>query len=138
MKTKASAYVLLIALLFLFADSRYKILFFDEKPNSSSCRIIDDLNELSTALESKSTKGIDLGIKKVRFDLTIAYGLETGLPGFESQLNSGEVSQLSKDLNTARKVFDKFSGLKESEITSKIPLVESSIKKTEDLLNSYC
>ena len=45
---------------------------------------------------------------------------------------------LSKDLDTARKEFDKFSGLKESEVTSKIALVESSLKKTEDLLKSHC
>jgi hypothetical protein len=122
----------------VFADSRYKILFFEEKPNSRSCSLIDDLKELSIALESGNTNEIDLGIKKVRFNLTIAYGLETGLPGFESQSNSAQISQLSKDLDTARKEFDKFSGLKESEVTSKIALVESSLKKTEDLLKSHC
>jgi len=138
MKTKISAYVLLFTLLFVFADSRYKILFFEEKPNSRSCSLVDNLNELSIALESGNTNEIDLGIKKVRFNLTIAYGLETGLPGFESQSNSAQISQLSKDLDTARKEFDKFSGLKESEVTSKIALVESSLKKTEDLLKSHC
>lgn len=138
MKTKFSAYVLLFTLLFVFADSRYKILFFEEKPNSRSCSLVDNLNELSIALESGNTNEIDLGIKKVRFNLTIAYGLETGLPGFESQSNSAQISQLSKDLDTARKEFDKFSGLKESEVTSKIALVESSLKKTEDLLKSHC
>lgn len=141
MKTKASAYVLLIALLFLFADSRYKILFFDEKPNSSAsstCRIIDNLRELSTALESKSTKEIDLGIKKVRFNLTVAYSLETGLPGLESKSSSDEESKLSKDLDRIRKEFDRFKSLEESEIASKIPLVEVSLTKTEDLLKPYC
>ena len=138
MKTKVSAYVLLFALLFLFADSRYKILFFDEKPNSSSCRIIDDLNELSTALESKSIKEIDLGIKKVRFNLTVAYSLETGLSGLESNSSSNEESKLSRNLDLARKEFNRFKSLEESEIASKIPLVEESIKKTEDLLKSHC
>jgi hypothetical protein len=138
MKTKVSTYVLLFTLLFVFADSQYKILFFEEKSNSRSCGLIDNLNELSSALESGDTKDIDLGIKKVRVNLTIAYGLETGLPGFESQSNSDQISQLSRDLDTARKEFDKFSGLKESEITNKIPSVESSLKKSEDLLKSYC
>jgi hypothetical protein len=141
MKTKVSAFVLLFPLLFLFADSRYKILFFDEKPNSStssSCRVIDNLRELSTALESKSIKEIDLGIKKVRFNLTVAYSLETGLSGFESKSNSDEESKLSRDLDLARKEFDRFKSLEESEIASKIPLVEESIKKTEDLLKSHC
>jgi hypothetical protein len=138
MKIKVSACVLLFTLFFLFADSQYKILFFEEKPNSRGCSLIDNLKELSIALESGNTKEIDLGIKKVRFNLTIAYGLETGLPGLESKSDSGEVSQLSKDLDTARKEFDKFSALEESEITRKIPLVESSLKKTQDLLKSYC
>ena len=138
MKTKVSASLLLVVFLFVFADSQYKILFFEEKTNSRSCSLIDNLNELNSALESGNTKDIDLGIKKVRVNLTIAYGIETGLPGFESQSNSAQVSQLSKDLDTARKEFDRFSGLEESEITSKIALVESSIKKTEDLLKSYC
>jgi len=138
MKTKVSAYVLLFTVLFVFADSQYKILFFEEKSNSRSCSLLDNLNELSGALESGNPKDIDLGIKKVRVNLTIAYGLETGLPGFESQSNSAQITQLSKDLNTARKEFDKFSGLKESEVTSKIALVESSLKKTEDLLKSHC
>ena len=138
MKTKVPAFVLLFALFFVLADSQYKILFFDEKSNSRSCSLIDNLNELSIALESGNAKEIDSGIKSVRFNLTIAYGLETGLPGFESQSNSGEMSQLSKDLDTARKEFDKFSGLKESEVTSKIALVESSLNKTEDLLKSHC
>ena len=114
MKTKVSAYVLLFTLLFVFADSRYKILFFEEKPNSRSCSLIDNLNELSIALESGNTNEIDLGIKKVRLNLTIAYGLETGLPGFKSKSDSDDVSQLSKDLDTARKEFDEFSGLEES------------------------
>lgn len=141
MKTKVSAFVLLFPLLFLFADSRYKILFFDEKPNSStssSCRVIDNLRELSTALESKSIKEIDLGIKKVRFNLTVAYSLETGLSGFESKSNSDEESKFSRDLNLARKEFGSFGGLKESEISSKIPLVQESLKMTEELLKPYC
>jgi hypothetical protein len=122
----------------VFADSQYKILFFEEKTNSRSCSLIDNLNELSSTLESGDTKEIDSGIKKVRVNLTITYGIETGLPGFESQSNSAQISQLSKDLDIARKEFDRFSGLEESEITSKIALVESSIKKTEDLLKSHC
>lgn len=141
MKTKASAYVLLIALLFLFADSRFKILFFDEKPNSSAsstCRIIDNLRELTTALESKSIKEIDLGIKKVRFNLTVAYSLETGLSGFESISNSDEESKLSRDLDLARKEFNRFKSLEGSEIANEIPSVEEIIKKTEDLLKSHC
>ena len=136
-----SAYVLLFALLFLFADSRYKVLFFDEKPNSSAssgCRIIEDLNELSIALVSKSIKEIDLGIKKVRFNLTVAYGLETGLSSFESKSSSNEESKLSRDLDLARKEFDRFKSLEESEIVSKIPLVEVSLKMTEELLKPYC
>jgi hypothetical protein len=138
MKTKVSASLLLVAFLFVFADSQYKILFFEEKTNSRSCSLIDNLNELSSTLESGDTKEIDSGIKKVRVNLTITYGIETGLPGFESQSNSAQISQLSKDLDIARKEFDRFSGLEESEITSKIALVESSIKKTEDLLKSHC
>jgi hypothetical protein len=138
MKTKVSASLLLVAFLFVLADSQYKILFFEEKTNSRSCSLIDNLNELSSTLESGDTKEIDSGIKKVRVNLTITYGIETGLPGFESQSNSAQISQLSKDLDIARKEFDRFSGLEESEITSKIALVESSIKKTEDLLKSYC
>ena len=138
MKTKVSAYLVLFSLLFLFADSRYKILFFDEKPNSSSCRVIDDLKDLSMALESSSIREIDSGIKKVRLNLTIAYGLETGLPGFESKSNSSKVSKLSKDLDSARKEFDKYKSLDESEINSKIPLVKESLKKTENLLKSHC
>lgn len=141
MKTKVSAYVLLIALLFLFADSRFKILFFDEKPNSSassSCRIIEDLSELSMALESSSIKEIDLGIKKVRFNLTVAYSLETGLPGLESTSSSDEVSKLSKDLDRARKEFDRFKSLNESEIAGNIPLLQESLKKTKDLIKSHC
>lgn len=141
MKTKVSAFVLLFALLFLFADSRYKILFFDEKPNSSassSCRIIEDLSELSMALESSSIKEIDLGIKKVRFNLTVAYSLETGLPGLESKSSSDEVSKLSKDLELARKEFDRFKSLNESEIAGNIPLLQESLKKAKDLIKSHC
>jgi hypothetical protein len=141
MKTKISAYLALFSLLFLFADSRYKILFFDEKLNSStssSCRVIDNLRELSTALESKSIKEIDLGIKKVRFNLTVAYSLETGLSGFESKSNSEEESKLSRDLDLARKEFNRFKSLEESEISSKIPLVQESLKMTEELLKPYC
>lgn len=118
-----------------------KVLFFDENSTLSTvkkCRIIDDLQNLNMALESRSIKEIDMGIKKVRFNLTIAYGLETGLPGFGSKSNSDQVSQLSRDLDLARKEFGRIGGLKESEIANKIPEVKESLEKTESILKPYC
>jgi len=131
----------LIILIFVIADSKFNILLFKEKSISSAsnnCRVVDELKNLKSSIDSKDYKNIAINLQRLQFRLTIAYGLETGLSG--SRLNSKPVpaSRLSKDLDVARKEFGKFSNLTQSEIATKIPEIMDSLKNAENSLKSSC
>jgi CRISPR/Cas system CSM-associated protein Csm2 small subunit len=105
---------------------------------SNNCRVVDELKNLKSSIDSKDYKNIAINLQRLQFRLTIAYGLETGLSG--SRLNSKPVpaSRLSKDLDVARKEFGKFSNLTQSEIATKIPEIMNSLKNAEYSLKSSC
>ena len=132
---------LVVLLLLLFVDSKFNLLVFKEKPNSTAsnnCRVVDELKNLNSAINSKDYKNIATSLKRLQFRLTIAYGLETGLAGLGSKSKSPEASKLSIDLDSARKEFGKFNNLNENEIVSNIPKIQESLNKAEKTLKSSC
>jgi hypothetical protein len=127
--------------MFLFIDSKFDLIFFKEKTNSTvsnNCKAIDELKNLESALESKGVEGISTAIKKVTLRLTLAYALETGFSGSETNSEPVKASKLSMNLDVARKEFSKFSQLTTSEISSKISEIQESVRSVKESLKDYC
>ena len=141
MKQKSFWFVLSLVAIFLFADSRFNIIFFKEKPNINAiiyCSVLNEINGLRSAIESEDPKTIILGTKKLQTRLGFAYSAETGFSGFGDNSKPAEESKLAASLNTARQEFRNFSKSSEDQIGNKIPEIQKATKETESLLKPYC
>jgi len=140
-KYKSIFLVFSLIALFFIADSRFNLLLFEAKPSLNKvieCETMTQLNNLSMTLESKDPKTIAEGIRKLESRLRIAAIFETESSGFESNPEPVKVSDLSKNLDVARKEFSKFSKLTTSEISSKISEIQESVRSVKESLKDYC
>lgn len=141
MKYKSVLLVFSLTALILIADSKLNLILFKQKPSLNKvieCETINQLSNLKTALESKDSKAIAEGIRKLESRLRIAAIFETESYGFESNPEPVRVSDLSKNLDVARKEFSKFSKLTTSEISSKISEIQESVRSVKESLKDYC
>ena len=127
--------------LFLIADSRFNLLLFNEKPSLNrvvECEAVNQISNLEMALESEDPSAIAEGMRKMESRLRIALIFESGPSGLGTNLEPVKPSDIFRNIDSARREFREFSKLSESEIPSKIPEIQASVRSVKESLKGYC
>lgn len=141
MKLKAIVFLLLASLVFLIADSKFHLLLFQDKSSPQAalnCAIVEQLNNLEIALDSKNSEVISRDINKLIFQMNLSYGYETNFSYFSKNQKTDSDSNTAQNIRDIRSQFDKYIKIDADSLSRYIPEIKSLRDQAQEALKDIC
>ena len=141
MRPKILMFALLAALLLLVADSKFKILIFNDNPSprtAVNCAIAEELKNLGSAIDAKNSRLISAKIKKLVFTLNLSYGYQTDFSYFTKSPKTSSDSKTADDIRDVRLQFDKYSKVEDKSLNRYLSEIEIVRLQAQETFKGLC